>query len=322
MVRPTSDYFDPRSPADRGIDFERLEEFKARLGSAHLQCGWLLQLTPATSDTLAQEDQIQFPLTEQALTRACSNVLETLAISDEAMVHLEEQTRGQLSSFLWQQARAGRITASNFGRVCKCSWFQTQSVASIQSLLKDLINPTYFKNPPTPMKWGTCCEPIAAHQYAKLQHAKGNDGIQLGECGLFLHPLHKFLGATPDRLVTDPTSFPSDGILEIKCPWKYKDCTVVEACQDSSFYCKLESGIPRLMITHAYYYQVQGQLAITRRSWCDFVVYTTKDLHVERIYFDREFWSCAEVKLVDFYISCVLPQIVHSKGTDGLTFFL
>ena len=321
MIRPTANYFDPHCPADRGIVFEHLEQFKANLRSAHFQCGWLLQLTPATSETAHadQEGPVQFPLTEQALTKACSKVLETFVISDEAMVHLEEQTRGHSSSTLWHQTRAGRITASNFGRVCKSTFFKTKDVANIQSLLKELINPTHFSNPPAPMKWGIQCELTAAACYVELQHAQGNHGVQLKECGLFLHPLHKFLGATPDRLVTDLASFLSDGIIEIKCPWKFKDSTIIDACQDC---CKLQSGIPRLKNNRAYYYQVQGQLAATGRLWCDFVVYTTKDLSVERIFFDTDFWSSAEEKIVEFYVSCVLPQIVHSKGIEGLKWFL
>ena len=72
VIRPTANYFDPRCPADRGIVFERLEQFKANL-SAHFQCGWLLQLTSATCETAHadQEGPVQFPLTEQALARAC-----------------------------------------------------------------------------------------------------------------------------------------------------------------------------------------------------------------------------------------------------------
>ena len=151
VIRPTANYFDPRCPADRDIVFERLQQFKASLGSARFQCRWLLQLIPATSETV-HEGPVQFPLTEQALTRACSKVLETFAISDEATVHLEEQTRGQSSSTLWHQTRAGRITVSNFGRVCNSTWFKTKNVAKIQSLLMELITPTHFGNPPAPMK--------------------------------------------------------------------------------------------------------------------------------------------------------------------------
>ena len=75
-MRPTTAYYDPHRPADRGLVFESLQEFKANLARANFQCGWLLQLTPSTVETLAQEDQLQFPLTKQALNSACSKVLE------------------------------------------------------------------------------------------------------------------------------------------------------------------------------------------------------------------------------------------------------
>ena len=49
----------------------------------------------------------------------------------------------------------------------------------------------------------------------------------------------------------------------------------------------------------------EGGLAITRQSWCDFVVYTTfmdhEDIHIERIYFDPTFWEGLKKKLLDFY---------------------
>ena len=32
-----------------------------------------------------------------------------------------------------------------------------------------------------------------------------------------------------------------------------------------------------------YYAQVHRQLALGERQWCDFVVYTLKDIHVQRI---------------------------------------
>ena len=316
VVRPTTTYYDPRRPADRGLIFERLQEFKANLARANFQCGWLLQLTPATIETLAQEDQVQFPLTKLALNSACSKVLEMF--SNDAVTDLEKQTRGQSSCTLWHQSHAGRITASNFGRVCKCTWFKHRDISRIQSLLKDLITPTRFNHPPAPIKWGVDCEPKAAACYVEVQGAHGNGDIEIHECGLFLHPLHKFKGATPDRLVTDPNSFPPEGLLEIKCPWKFRDCTITDACRDSSFCCELQSSTAHLKTTHVYYYQVQGQLAITGRSWCDFVVYTTKDIHVERIFFDSNFWSSVEVRLTEFYLTCLLPQFVHSKGIDGL----
>jgi len=115
--------------------------------------------------------------------------------------------------------------------------------------------------------------------------------------------------------VEDPTSFISEGVLEVKCPWKHRHETVANACQDASFCCELQSGSPKLKTTHTYYYQIQGQMAVTGRPWCDFIIYTNEDLHVERIYYDPDFWSTAEAKLLQLYHQCVLPQLVHCKGT-------
>ena len=52
----------------------------------------------------------------------------------------------------------------------------------------------------------------------------------------------------------------------------------------------------------AYYYQVQGQLHITRQSYCLFAVWTESGLKVERIERDDDFWkSKMEEKLTKFY---------------------
>ena len=40
---------------------------------------------------------------------------------------------------------------------------------------------------------------------------------------------------------------------------------------------------------HNYYYQVQGQIAVLNMPWCDFVVWTTQDMHIERIFLMKPF---------------------------------
>ena len=76
----------------------------------------------------------------------------------------------------------------------------------------------------------------------------------------------------------------------------------------------------QLKRNHSYYCQVQGQMAITGRTWCDFVVYTTKGIAVERITFDKLFWENELLpKLVDFFDNYVAPEIVspiHVLGTQ------
>lgn len=42
-------------------------------------------------------------------------------------------------------------------------------------------------------------------------------------------------------------------------------------------------------MNHQYYYQVQGDMGIVGVEWCDFIIWTTKDMTIERTYFDKTF---------------------------------
>ena len=58
-------------------------------------------------------------------------------------------------------------------------------------------------------------------------------------------------------------------------------------------------------------------MAITNRSWCDFVVWTPHGFSVERIAFDNNFWEEVEAKLLKFYNTAVLPELavpLHTRG--------
>ena len=40
---------------------------------------------------------------------------------------------------------------------------------------------------------------------------------------------------------------------------------------------------------HQYYYQCQLQLMVTERAYCDFIVWTPNELHIQRILPNKEF---------------------------------
>ena len=81
-----------------------------------------------------------------------------------------------------------------------------------------------------------------------------------------------FLGASPDRLVFG-TKRDNYGLLEVKCPLKYFKKPLMKACQDKNFCCVMVNGSIKLKPQHAYFYQVQGQMAITGMTWCNFIVW-------------------------------------------------
>ena len=51
----------------------------------------------------------------------------------------------------------------------------------------------------------------------------------------------------------------------------------------------------------SYYAHVQGQMGITGSKWCDFIVYSSKGLYVERIAFDPDYWENLQTELLTYY---------------------
>ena len=59
-----------------------------------------------------------------------------------------------------------------------------------------------------------------------------------------------------------------------------------------------------------YFFQIQCQLFCTDRSYCDFVVWTKKDIHVERVYPDEEFWAANVIKAELLFQRSIIPELV------------
>ena len=68
---------------------------------------------------------------------------------------------------------------------------------------------------------------------------------------------------------------------------------------------------------HNYYYQIQCQLYCDQRDWCDFVLHTEKELHVERIHFNSTWWKQQLPKLKQFYFEALLPELACPRYGCG-----
>ncbi|GFW54726.1 yqaJ domain-containing protein [Trichonephila clavipes] len=90
------------------------------------------------------------------------------------------------------------------------------------------------------------------------------------ECGSFVDPENPCLCASPDGLIG------SDGLIEIKCPY-----TQPKILRNSVYLIKNtvhEDGSIHLPSIHKSYYQIQGQLNIANRKWCDLFFWAEKIL--------------------------------------------
>ena len=54
--------------------------------------------------------------------------------------------------------------------------------------------------------------------------------------------------------------------------------------------------------------QVPSDVDRLKFEWCDFVVWTPQETHVERIYFDAEWWNAQKVQLDRVYLNGFLPE--------------
>ena len=100
------------------------------------------------------------------------------------------------------------------------------------------------------------------------------------------------------------------GLIEIKWPFKYRDCMICKTCDDNHFHLEKYGNDIKLHRTHDYFYQVTGQLAITDAVFCDFVTWTCSDNHIERIYLDTTLWSSMLQELTAFYFNSLGPEII------------
>ena len=127
--------------------------------------------------------------------------------------------------------------------------------------------------------------------------------------GLRIHPSFPHLGASPDGIVQCTCC--GKGVLEIKCPYNARECTISDAVHENLIDCleKTPCGFS-LKHSHSYYYQIQTQLFICEATYADLVVWTTKDCFIERIISEYDFFMEIVGKVNEMYYCGVLPELI------------
>lgn len=182
----------------------------------------------------------------------------------------------------WFKERWGRATASRFGDIMAkgragqklSGWKNYLAELVIERLTEPPTEDDGYKSPA--MEWGITYEPTAILEYEL------RTGNQVGNAFFEKHPTLE-AGASPDGYVGD------DGLVEIKCP---NSATHLETLRTRE--------VPK-----QYYAQVQGQLWITGRKWCDFISYDPRftqnaQLFITRVERDEDYIEELEEEIIEF----------------------
>jgi putative phage-type endonuclease len=186
----------------------------------------------------------------------------------------------------WLQARCGVVTASRFNDVMskiksgEAATRYNYKAEIIAERLTGLPTESYTNGA---MQWGVDHEDEARKVYEAI-----NDDTVI-QTGMIKHSSLE-AGASPDGLVG------SDGLIEIKCP---NTATHIQTL--------LAGEMPK-----KHYAQVQGQMWITGRQWCDFISY---DPRLD----DKNAYFCVTIERDDEYIKLLEDNVTaFIEEVDGL----
>ena len=152
-------------------------------------------------------------------------------------------------SLQWFEQRRGHLTASRMsdvlakGKTGEAVTRQKYRMQLVAERITGLVAESFTS---AAMEWGTEQEKFARIRY------EADTGYFVDEAEFYTHPTIKWLGASPDGLLND-----TGGLLEIKCPNTQTHLGYM-----------LDKKAPA-----AYINQMQTQMWVTGRAWCDFVSY-------------------------------------------------
>ena len=178
----------------------------------------------------------------------------------------------------WHAVRRGHVSASNISAVMAKGKGITRRNYMMRIIAER--NSSWqgdaYTNPA--MEHGVNTEYLARQAYEVSR------GTFVDKTGFWKHPEIEWVGASPDGLVGD------DGLIEIKCP---NTTTHLEYIFDD-------------VVPTEYYKQMQCQLWVTGRQWCDFISYDPrvflekKKLFVKRCTRDENLIAEMEVEVLAF----------------------
>lgn len=178
----------------------------------------------------------------------------------------------------WRLAKLGYVSASGISALMAKGAGKTRQ-AYLEKIVAERLTQEIGQGFTTAsMEHGTNTEP-----YARMEYEVSCETF-VTKTGFHKHPTIQWLGVSPDGLVGE------DGLVEIKCP---NTTTHLAYIKDNK--CPSE-----------YYKQIQCQLWVTGREWCDFISYDPRikkkslQLFVFRVQRDANLIAEMEAEVIKF----------------------
>lgn len=183
----------------------------------------------------------------------------------------------------WYQARLGKATASRFKDVLttiKSGESAARRNYKAELVVERLTNQQIERYSNKFMEWG-----VETEELAKVEYSLKTGNI-VDEASFYVHKKLE-AGASPDGLID------KDGLIEIKCR------------QIANHIAALKSD----EVPAEYIPQIQGQLWITERKWCDFISFVPEmpanaQLFIKRVPRDNSY-----IKMLEGAVKVFLEEV-------------
>ena len=234
-------------------------------------------------------------------------------------------TGEQSKSNIWFSERWRRLTASKCLAACRIGKLAVSGAPNTAVRAFKFIKSNIWKIDQEPfqsywMKYGLESEPKAIEKY------ESQTNREVSTSGFWVNPKYPFLGSSPDGLVGE------DGIIEIKSLKIFKHHTIESVSSN-------KSSVPKVVInkqcftvnnnkcelrhSHEYYYQIQMQLLVTEKEFCDFILYAENGpVSIERIYRDEHITADILKWLTSFWTRIIAPELFEMRIPRNLYPFI
>jgi exodeoxyribonuclease (lambda-induced) len=164
----------------------------------------------------------------------------------------------------WFQMRKGRITSSEIYKIMGKGDFSETAKTYLLEKVCELYGGVTEPATGAALSWGTDLEPVAIEHYEKLANVKV-------EKAPFI-PVGEHYGGSPDGLI------PTDGIIEVKCPFKSANHFKHGMINTAEKFKKIAPN---------YYWQCISNMVCAEARWCDFISYDPRVQEEYRMFIFR-----------------------------------